>query len=427
MIFNEIKYDSMKEHIFCGTHESGLRVFVLPKTGFTKNYAIYATAFGSINNTFVPLGEDEVVTVPDGIAHFLEHKMFEEETGTNIFDEFARLGANANAFTSSSMTAYLFSATDFFYENLEVLLGYVNRPYFTPENIEKEQGIIGQEIRMYDDSPDWQVYIGVLRGLYQKHTARLDIAGTVESIAQIDQQAMYRCYNTYYHPSNMCLFVAGNVEPDKVGTLVEKQLAGRTIAPPVKEFFPEEPEAVCAPVVEKKMNVAMPQFVLAFKDNEVSDKDRLKHGAEAELLCDLIAGESTDFYQSLYKEGLINEGFSGAYEGDKSFGFATFYGESKNPMEVKNRIMERIAQMKAEGVNKEDLERMKRQNIGRFIRGLDRVEDIANVYISHALMGEDYMQYPEALASVTPKDLDSLIARLFKEESATISIVWPID
>lgn len=353
--------------------------------------------------------------------------MFEEETGTNIFDEFARLGANANAFTSSSMTAYLFSATDFFYENLEVLLGYVNRPYFTPENIEKEQGIIGQEIRMYDDSPDWQVYIGALRGLYQKHTARLDIAGTVESIAQIDQQAMYRCYNTYYHPSNMCLFVAGNVEPERVGSLVEKQLAGRKIAAPVKEFFPEEPTAVCAPVVEKKMKVAMPQFVLAFKDNEVGKGDRMRHGAQAELLCDLIAGESTDFYQTLYKEGLINEGFSGAYEGDKSFGFATFYGESKNPMEVKSRIMARIASMRAEGINALDLERMKRQSIGRFIRGLDRVEDIANVYISHALMGEDYMRYPDALASVTPEDLTVLLEQMFKEEHATISIIWPMD
>ena len=201
--------ESLDETLYTMVHPTGLKIYVMPKKGFSKTYAIYGTQFGSVNNTFVPLGETKPVKVPDGVAHFLEHKMFEQSDGTNAFDLFSRYGANANAFTSFTNTCYLFSCTEHFDQCFAHLLDYVQKPYFTDENIQKEQGIIGQEIKMYDDDGEWKVMFNMLKAIYCNNPVRIDIAGTVESISEIDKKVLYDCYNTYYNPANMAVAVAG--------------------------------------------------------------------------------------------------------------------------------------------------------------------------------------------------------------------------
>ncbi|WP_145614081.1 EF-P 5-aminopentanol modification-associated protein YfmH, partial [Bacillus licheniformis] len=210
-----IEFEQLKETLYYEKMPGGLDVYVLPKEGFNKTYAVFTTKYGSIDNQFVPLGKDEMVRVPDGIAHFLEHKLFEKEDG-DVFQQFSRQGASANAFTSFTRTAYLFSSTSNVEENLETLVDFVQDPYFTEKTVEKEKGIIGQEINMYDDNPDWRLFFGLIENMYQEHPVRIDIAGTIESISHITKDLLYECYETFYHPSNMLLFVVGPVDPEAI-------------------------------------------------------------------------------------------------------------------------------------------------------------------------------------------------------------------
>ena len=227
MQFTKHYNETLQETLYTAEHESGLTIAVMPKEGYSKSYAVFGTHFGSVDNRFIPpLGKEQIV-LPDGIAHFLEHKMFEQPDGSNVFESYARHGANANAYTSFHVTAYLFESTQDIAENLGILLDFVQKPYFTDENVDKEQGIIGQEIGMYDDDPGWQLMMSFLGAMFSEHPVRVDIAGTVESIAKIDKETLYTCYNTFYHPSNMCLFVIGDVTPELVGDCVKKHIVNK--------------------------------------------------------------------------------------------------------------------------------------------------------------------------------------------------------
>jgi len=270
MEFTEKYIQSLDEKLYSATHSTGLRIYVMPKKGFSKTYAIYGTHFGSVNNRFVPIGADEDISVPDGVAHFLEHKMFEQPDGSNAFDLFSKYGANANAFTSFTNTCYLFSCTSNFEECFSHLLDYVQKPHFTDENIAKEQGIIGQEIRMYDDDGEWKVMFNMLRALYSHNPVRVDIAGTVESISKIDKDVLYNCYNTYYNPANMVVAVAGDVSAQKVFEIVDKIVVPRESGE-VKSIYPDEPDAVCKSFVEDFSSVAKPLCSIGFKDNFLID------------------------------------------------------------------------------------------------------------------------------------------------------------
>ena len=210
----KIEFKQLQEELYHEKLENGLEVYILPKKGFNKTFATFTTKYGSIDNHFVPLGSEEYIKVPDGIAHFLEHKLFEKEDG-DVFQQFSKQGASANAFTSFTRTAYLFSSTSNVELNLDTLMDFVQEPYFSEKTVEKEKGIIGQEITMYDDNPDWRLYYGVIQNLYENHPVRIDIAGTVESISHINKDLLYECYGTFYHPSNMLLFVVGPVNVEQ--------------------------------------------------------------------------------------------------------------------------------------------------------------------------------------------------------------------
>ena len=426
MYFSESYYGDLKESVYHAVHKSGLNVCVMPKAGFTKSYAVLATRYGSVNNCFTAPGDDEKTSVPDGIAHYLEHKMFDQEDGSSVFDKFSLYGANANAFTGFTMTAYLFSAADHFYENLETLLDYTMHPYYTDETVEKEQGIIGQEIRMYEDDPGWNVYFNALRAMYKVNPVNIDIAGTVGSIAEITKEKLYKCYNTFYHPSNMALFVTGNVNPEKVGSLVEAMVSADHDPGRIINHFEKEPDEVATHKIEAEFDIGTPQFVIGYKISRLPEEgaDYVKTDAVMSVLMQALFGKSSDIYTRLYEENLINDSFSSGYEGELSYAFAEISGESPEPDKVYERIKEAVSEAKNKGISDEDIERAKRVVTGRAVSLIDSQEGFSNEFVRFALKGADIMTYPSAAAGVTGEDVTGALA-LLDNEFSVLSAVYP--
>ncbi len=410
------------EVLYSGVHSSGVRVFVLPKPGFRKCMSMFATAYGSIDTTYTENGIEK--RIPDGTAHFLEHKLFEEENG-NVFDRFSVLGANANAFTSFGTTAYYFTASDRIYENLETLISFVQSPYFTEESIAKEQGIIGQEIKMYEDDPSWQVYYKGIEGLYHNHPVKIDIAGTVDTIAEINEKSLYDIYNQYYHPSNMVLFVAGDVCVEDVFATAERTLKDiPPLAKPIERKLPNEPENVVEHRVEKKLDVAVPMFQIAFKDNEthLRGKELLKKEMICEMLMELMFGKSGTIYKDLYEAGLINKTFSAEYSGHRDYAFATVGADSKRPYEAYDRFMELL---EAVTISEADFVRAKKCAWGDYIDMFDSTESLGYSFTLHQLVGVDMFDFKEVYDSITYADLCEKRNVLLRKENSCLSVIMP--
>ncbi len=304
----KIQFENLQETLYNEKLENGLDVYILPKRGFSKTFATFTTKYGSIDRTFIPRGKDEAVTVPDGIAHFLEHKMFEKEDG-DVFQKFSVHGGSANAFTSFTRTAYLFSATDKLYENTEILLDFVQEPYFTEETVEKEKGIIAQEITMYDDLPDWRLYFGTIENMFHEHPVKIDIAGTIESIEDITAEHLYECYETFYHPSNMVLFVVGAVDPEEMMAFIKKNQNKKTFNEPAEivRKFPDEPTTAAIPERTLQMDVTKPKFSFGMKctKTDVSGEEMLVQELSSGLVLDILFGRSSEFYTELIMKGLL--------------------------------------------------------------------------------------------------------------------------
>lgn len=428
MKYTKIYNEQINETVYAAEHSTGLGVFVIPKKGFSKKYALIGTKFGSVNNTFVPLGQEAPVTVPDGVAHFLEHKMFEQSDGTNAFDKFSVYGANANAYTSFTCTCYLFSCTDRFSENFEHLLSYVQDPYFTEENVSKEQGIIGQEIRMYDDEGSWQVSMNMLRALYHNNPVRIDIAGTVESISRITKDTLYQCYNTYYNPCNMAITVCGDVDPEEIFDLVDKNMRTDRPSGVVKSIFPEEPKSVYQDYIETKSSVAIPLFAIGFKDNYLKKGDEmLRREIAINIICKLIAGKSSDLYSELYSEGLINSEFGFDNMTEESFSCSTICGESSDPKMVQNRVWDKICEIRKSGFNPDDFDRLKKAYLGRFMRSFNDVEEIAGMVERNILNGVNIFNCVDVLSSVDIDYITQVFDEVFTKDTMALSVVWPVD
>lgn len=425
MQFTKKYIDTLDETLYSAVHKTGLRIYVVPKKGFSKTYAVYGTKFGSINNTFVPLGENKEITVPDGVAHFLEHKMFEQPDGSNAFDLFSKYGANANAFTSFTNTCYLFSCTSHFKECFSHLLNYVQKPHFTKENIEKEQGIIAQEIRMYDDEGEWVVMFNMLRAMYSKNPVKIDIAGTVESISKINKEVLYNCYNTYYNPANMVVCVVGNVEPETVFDIVEKTVETRDNGK-VTSVYPEEPKEICKKYIEASSAVSRPIFTIGFKDNYLKKgSELLKREAQLNLIAKIIAGRSSKFYNENYKTGLINDTFAKDIMTEEAFSVASFAGESDNPKLVKEKLMESIECYRTKGFVDEEFDRIKKAYFGSYIRRFNNVETIGNMLCKGFLTDVDITEFPEVYNSITTESLTQVLSEVFIEENCVLSVVNP--
>lgn len=408
-------------------HSSGLILMLCPMPGYTTADALFMANVGSVDTCFKTQDDADFVEVPEGIAHFLEHKMFENEDG-DAFAKYAKTGASANAYTSFDKTGYLFSCTDNFEQSLEILLDFVRRPYFTEESVHKEQGIIGQEIRMYDDNGDWRVFFNLLGALYEKHPVRIDIAGTVESIAKIDHELLYRCHRTFYNLNNMVLAVAGDFDVDTV-----LRVADRVLKPdpkPVKIIRQkvDEPEGVHQKLIEQKLEVSMPLFQLGFKGRSEGVAQNLKNGLLDELLCDIIAGEATPLYRHLYDAGLINAGFSSEVLSGRDYICAIFSGESREPQRVADEIRAEIVRLQREGIDPELFELSRRAAYGRCISMYTRTGTVAQLMTAVHFAGlEDIYALLDWIANAT---LDQLTERLniaFDCEKSALSIVNPVN
>lgn len=426
MNFTEAYYKDIKETVYYAEHKSGLKVYVMPKAGFTKSYAVLATRYGSVNNNFTAPGDSEATKIPDGIAHYLEHKMFDQEDGSIVFDKFAEHGANANAFTGFTMTAYLFSAASDVYENLDILLDYTMHPYYTDETVEKEQGIIGQEIKMYEDEPGWNVYFNALRAMYKVNPVNIDIAGTVESIAEITKEKLYKCYNTFYHPSNMVLFVTGNVSPERVADCVKRGVVANENPGEIKKHFEDEPDEVATHVIKKEFDIGTPQFVVAFKSTSIpkAGEDYVRAEAEEAVLTEALFGKSSPIYNRLYAENLINDTFSADYEGELTYAFTAISGESADPDKVYEAVKKYIEETKKQGISEEAFERARRVCYGRAVSLFDRQEAFANEFVRFATKGALLMTYPKAVFEVTLSDVLRRLSGI-SSERAVLSAIYP--
>lgn len=375
-------YDVIDETVYEHELENGLRLFVIPKPGFQKTFVTYTTQFGSLDSRFKPLGKDEFVTVPDGVAHFLEHKLFEKEE--DLFTAFAEENAQANAFTSFDRTSYLFSATDHLENNIKRLLTMVETPYFTKETVDKEKGIIAEEIKMYQEQPGYKLMFNTLRAMYEKHPIRVDIAGSVESIYDITKDDLYLCYETFYHPSNMVLFVVGDVEPQYIVDIVEEHENHRdkTNQPKIERALIDEPKSVNQHVVSEEMKLQSPKLMLGFKNQPLDESPEkyVQRDLEMTFFYELIFGEETEFYQELLNDDLIDETFGYQFVLEPTYSFSIITSATNHPDQLKQLLIKQLKDNKGKLSDVEAFDLLKKQFIGEFISSLNSPEYIANQY-----------------------------------------------
>ncbi|MEG0541385.1 MAG: pitrilysin family protein [Angelakisella sp.] len=406
-------------------HPSGLTILMCPLQGFSTAYAMFAAKVGSIDTTFKTQREQDFVTVPAGIAHFLEHKMFESEEG-DTFAKYAKVGASANAYTSFDRTSYLFACTDNFRESMEILLNQVTTPYFTQQTVEKEQGIIGQEIRMYDDNPGWRVMFNLLGILYHQNPVKLDIAGTVESIAEISADLLYRCYNTFYNLNNMVLVVAGNFAEQDVLELADKVLKkGDDITISWKKA--DEPREVVSHLAEQALPVSTPIFQIGFKGLPGDSLQNLKNQITDEILLEIICGESSPLYRKLYDSGLINGEFEYEVMAGRDYVVSLYEGESRDPQEVYRQLCAEICRLREEGLPTDAAERCIKATYGRYISMYCKAEAVAGVMLLTHFCGMDNMY--DLLEQVRSMDMQELTTRFmqdFDPQYSAVSIIKPL-
>lgn len=417
----------LDEKYYTFKHKSGLEIFVFPKK-MTTSYAIFATRYGAVDNKFKHANDAEYTVVPDGIAHFLEHKMFECEDGVDAFEKYAKTGGNANAFTGNNLTAYIFSSTENFEGNLEVLLDFVTHPYFTEATVQKEQGIIGQEIKMYEDHPGVRMHRELMKALYKKNKMRIDVAGTVESIAEITAETLYKCYNIFYNLRNMTLCVCGDVTPESVEAICDKILTEAEPFNIIRDTEDEdEPREVYIKRTVCKLDVAKPLFTIGIKDTSipVDPKERAKKAYATEILDEILFSQSSEFYNTLYNQNLIAQDLSNGCEIGKNYSFNVISSESSDPDKVYSMFVDYIERVKKQGLDKEAFELSKRTVYASNIKSFDSVEDIGNNFIFNYFEGIDILDTPEIINSITYEYVTELLNEGFKEEYYALSIVEP--
>ena len=411
------------EKVYKAVLENGLKVFVCPKQGFTKKIGMYGTIYGSIDNDFVDITTGKRIKVEDGIAHFLEHKLFEQE-GDNALDVFAKMGVSSNAYTSFDHTVYFFETSSKYEECLEKLLDFVNTPYFTDENVEKEKGIIGQEIRMYDDDANAVCYYNTLRAMYKEHPLKVDIAGTVETVNRIDKEALYSCYNTFYNPANMFVIVIGDVDVDyTINKIDEEMTKASRNSKEVERFCPVEPTEIASGEIEKKLDVYMPYICIGFKHKKQEGKTNIKNTVIVDILNEICFSTMSDFYEEMYNAGIINEPMQISYECGADFAHTIIFATSKNYNECINRIKQYIIELKDNGVNEELFNIVKRQKQGEQIHQTEDLMHIHRQIIDSIIQKTPVYEEVAALDSTAKQDIDNFIKEYLREDNMVISKV----
>ena len=406
-------------------HKSGLNMLLCPMKGYSTAYATFTANVGSVDTGFKTQDDAEFVDVPEGIAHFLEHKMFENEEG-DAFERYARTGASANAYTSFDKTAYLFACTGNFEQSLEILLDFVRRPYFTKESVQKEQGIIGQEIRMVEDDPDNQVFYGLMECLFDHHPIRVPIAGTQESISHITADTLYACHKAFYTPSNMVLTVAGDVEPEEVVRIAREILPKEPGGHIERDYGGEEDGAAAKPEKELRMEVSTPIFQLGFKAEPApAGEEHLRRQLMGELACEALLGNSSPLYARLYSEGLINKNFGYGFELYPGCALMAAGGESRDPRAVRDAVLAEGARIAQEGVDEGLFRRLKKGVYGAKVRGLNSFENVCIELAQAHFAGVEYLTFPEVFDGISKADVEDCIRRWVTPERCGLAVVRP--
>ena len=419
---NQSFYERIGESVYRETLPNGLQICVVPKPGYAKKYAFFATRYGGMDTRFQLDGK--WLDTPAGIAHYLEHKMFDTKEG-NALQELAKNGAEPNAFTSNAMTGYYFDSTEHFEENLKILLSFVSVPYFTDESVAKEQGIIGQEIRMIEDNPDWQIYTRMMQALYQNSTARTSIAGTVESISHITAETLYQCHKAFYTPSNMILTAVGDVDPIHVADLA-RSILPREGGDKIPRDYGTEPAEIAQKETSMAMEVSTPQFLTGFKCTPAPEGEAyLRMSAIGDMACDILLGDSSPLYLRLYDQGLINTSFGGAFEMMPGVAYLYAGGDSRDARTVAGQIYREAERLAAEGIDEDFYQQVRRAAFGEQLRGLNSFENIAVSLTEGYFRGYDPFRFPQVFDSITKDDILAFLRENLREERAVLSEIVP--
>ena len=419
------EYPELDETLYTQVLDNGLTVTVIPRKGFTKSLAYFVTDFGSIHTDFTLEGEE--VHAPAGIAHFLEHKMFDLPGNRDVSEEFAAMGAVTNAFTSYDMTAYYFSCTSNFESCLRLLLEFVSTPYFTQESVEKEQGIIDQEIGMNEDSPDSVIFDNLMKSMYRRHPIRVPILGSCESIREITPELLHQCHRAFYTPGNMLLCVIGDVDPQRIADIATEML-GSERKEVGQKLRPWQEEMTCpAENTSRKMEVAMPMFHLGFKAEPLAPgTESIRTEMIADLAAEALFGESSELYLKLYEEGLIDASFGGGFETVDGCALLLCAGDSEHPEAIREAILAQAEKLTKEGIPEQNFLRMKRSALGRRIRGLDSFDATCFRVCAYHFCGFDYFRFPEVYRSIESQEICDFLSRIVRPERCSLSVIHPI-
>lgn len=412
------------------SHPSGLDIYIFKKK-MLSSYAIFGTKYGSVHNIFKPDSSEDFISVPDGIAHFLEHKLFAAEDGSDAFERFSEYGADANAYTSFNKTCYLFSCTKNFDSSLRELLTFVTHPHFTDENVASEQGIIGEEISMYDDSPYDRCFYGMLEGLYHHHSIRKNICGSRESIAKITPSLLYSCYDAFYRPSNMVLVICGDVDEENCLNIADEclgTLPDTRIPVSAKSCVENEPHSVCKSYVEQHMQVSKPIFKIGYKDTDIPQESDMRQRRDLcmAILNDMIFSDSGTLYNTLMDKEMISPNLSTDYTVSEDFAFCSVSGEADDPKAVLKEITEFIEKTKLQGLSEDDFLRCKRVLYADAVRSFDSTDLIANNLFEFVCDGNELLSYTNVIESITFEEISALFQKSYSNESITLSAVLPI-
>ena len=420
---DELNYTALRETVYRCVLPNGLTVYVDIRPEYTKQFAFFATRYGGMDLRF--RGEDgEWVDTPQGVSHFLEHKMFDTEDG-NALQRMAAQGVEPNAFTTPSMTGYFFEGTQGFEDNLRTLLSFVSQPWFTPESVEKEQGIIGQEIRMTEDDPDNEVYYQLMEAMYTHHPVRVRVAGTVESIAEITADTLYQCHRAFYRPGNMVLCVAGNVEAERVAEIAREVLDSEPSTAAASDHGRAEPPEAAVRYAERAMPVSIPLFELGFKGDPAPRGQGLRQRLLGELACDVLFSSSAPLYSRLYEEGLINGSFASRYDALPGCACLVAGGESRDPKKVLDEVLREAERLGSEGIDPGLWERLKKAAYGSMVRQLNSLEETCYELAQAHFDGEDYLSFPQCFQSIERTDAEALLRAWCVEGRAALSVIVP--
>ena len=416
-----IKNDILEEGYYSIEHKSGLRIYVYPKEDYASTYAVFGTKYGSIDTRFKRSDKADFTEIPAGTAHFLEHKLFESEE-LDAFQRYAKTGASANAYTSFDRTCYLFTCTGNFKENFQILLDFVRHPYFTEETVQKEQGIIGQEIDMYKDSPEWECLFNLLDAMYVNHPVKIDIAGTKQSISEITADMLFSCYNTFYNLSNMALAVAGNTTVEEVLEIADRLLeADEDVT--VERAFLDEPAEIVKSYVEENLPVATPVFAFGYKESHETHERTLEEEIAMSIILDILAGQMSPLYKELLDDGLVNNTFSTEYFNGYNYAAPIFSGESTDPQTVAEKIKKRIAELKKTLITEEQFETVRKKQYGKTVRAFSDIDTLANGLVVSHFENEELFSEFEVIKNMKLSFVNELLLKAFHEKTAVLSVV----